>query len=480
MGYVNGEDREQVSYTLSCLDDFINDNNPVRVIDAFVDSLDMEEVKFSKTKFAVTGRPPYDPRHLLKLYIYGYMNRIRSSRRLEAETKRNLELMWLINKLNPDFKTISDFRKDNKEAISSIFKKFVLLCKGWDLFGKELVAIDGTKIRAQNSKKKNFNNDKLDKRIKELNKKIDEYLKSMDENDKTEENNSEISKSDIAKRVEELKQRKQKYETYKEILKDSGETQISETDPDSRSMPDNQKINIGYNVQTVIDDKYKLITNIEVTNEVKDINLLSSMAKKSKETLEVESLDVLADKGYYKATEIKECIDNNINVYIPKPENSIKSPEDGFQSSEFMYNDENDTYTCPGGFILEHRSNSTKKDGKLMKRYHNHSACKTCPVKDKCTKSKESKRSIDRWEHEEILIKVQQQTKENWDKYRKRQQLSEHPFGTIKRGFDSSYVLTKGLSSVRAELSLTFFTYNLKRVINILGVREILSKLAWV
>lgn len=478
MDYINGEDRNQVSYTLSCLDDFINENNPVRVIDAFVDSLDMEELKFSKIKLADTGRPPYDPKHLLKLYIYGYMNRIRSSRRLEAETHRNLELMWLINKITPDFKTISDFRKDNKEAISGIFKKFVLLCKGWDLFGKELVAIDGTKIRAQNSKKKNFNNDKLDKRIKELNEKINEYLKSMDENDRAEENSNEITKSDIAKRLEELKQRKQKYETYKETLKNSGETQISETDPDCRSMPDNQKISIGYNVQTVVDDKYKLITNIEVTNEVKDINLLSTMAKKSKETLEVQSLEVLADKGYYKATEIKECIDNNINVYIPKPENSNKSPEDGFQSSEFIYNDKNDTYTCPGGFILQHRS-SSEKDGKLMKRYHNHNVCKTCSVKDKCTKSKESKRSIDRWEHEEILIKVQQQTKENWNKYRKRQQLSEHPFGTIKRGFDLSYVLTKGLDSVSAEISLAFFTYNFKRVINILGVKEILNKLAW-
>jgi transposase len=479
MGYINGEDRDQVSYALSCLDDFINENNPVRVIDAFVDSLDMEELKFSKIKLAVTGRPPYAPKHLLKLYIYGYMNRIRSSRRLETEAIRNLELMWLMNKLTPDFKTISDFRKDNKEAISSIFKKFVLLCKGWDLFGKELVAIDGTKIRAQNSKKKNFNNDKLDKRIKEIDEKINEYLKSMDENDKNEEINSEITNCDIAKKVEELKQRKQKYETYKEILKESGETQVSETDPDSRSMPDNQKINVGYNVQTAVDDKHKLITNFEVTNEVKDINLLSSMAKKSKETLEVESLEVLADKGYYKATEIKECIDNNINVYIPKPENSNKSPEGGFQSREFIYNAQNDTYTCPGGFILEHKSSSIK-DGKLMKRYHNHSACKNCPVKNKCTKSKESKRSIDRWEHEEILIKVQQQTKENFNKYRKRQQLSEHPFGTIKRGFDSSYVLTKGLDSVRAELSLTFFTYNLKRVINILGVKEILNNLAWV
>jgi transposase len=279
MGYINGEDRDQVSYNLSCLDEFINENNPVRVIDAFVDSLDMEELKFSKIKLAVTGRPPYDPKHLLKLYIYGYMNRIRSSRRLETETNRNLELMWLMNKLTPDFKTISDFRKDNKEAISCIFKKFVLLCKGWDLFGKELVAIDGTKIRAQNSKKKNFNNDKLDKRIKEIDEKINEYLKSMDENDKNEEINSEITNCDIAKKVEELKQRKQKYETYKEILKESGETQVSETDPDSRSMPDNQKINVGYNVQTAVDDKHKLITNFEVTNEVKDINLLSSMAK---------------------------------------------------------------------------------------------------------------------------------------------------------------------------------------------------------
>ena len=438
----------------------------------------MEELRFSKIKLAVTGSPPYDPKHLLKLYIYGYMNRIRSSRRLETETNRNLELMWLMNKLTPDFKTISNFRKDNKEAISSIFKKFVLLCKGWYLFGKELVAIDGIKIRAQNSKKKNFNNDKLDKKIKEIDEKINEYLKSMDENDKNEEINSDITNCDIEKKVEELKQRKQKYETYKETLKESGETQVSETDPDSRSMPDNQKINVGYKVQTVVDDKHKLITNFEVTNEVKDINLLSSMAKKSKETLEVESLEVLADKGYYKATEIKECIDNNINVYIPKPENSYKPPEDEFQSSEFIYNAQNDTYTCLGGFILEHKSSSIK-DGKLMKRYPNHSACKTCPVKNKCTKSKESKRSIDRWEHEDILIKVQQQTKENLKKYRKRQQLSEHPFGTIKRGLDSSYVLTKGLDSVRAELSLTFFTYNLKRVINILGVKEVLNNLAW-
>lgn len=478
MGYIQGINRDQLTILPECLDDYIGEDNYTRIIDAFVESLELKEMNFLKVTPAKEGRPPYNPRDLLKLYIYGYMNRIRSSRRLEKETTRNLELIWLINKLHPDFKTIADFRKDNKEAIKEVFKRFVLLCKGWSLYGKELITVDSSKFKAWNSKKKNFNTAKLDKKIKDIDQKIDEYLAELDENDEKEPKEREITAEEIKKRIEQLKQKQIKYEEYKKVIKESGETQLSLTDSEARSMVNNQKVEVCYSVQTTVEEKNKLILDYEVTNDTREQGHLSVMGNRAKEILEVETIEALADKGYYLAVDIKQCVDDKINPYIPKPENpNAPTQEEGFRTKNFQYDQARDLYICPGKAELT-LNGTFKKDGKTFKRYNNRSACKVCKLKARCNSATRNGRNIDRWEHQEILDQVEHQTKTNWEKYRKRQSIVEHPFGTIKRGFDAYYLLTKGKSSVGAEIGLTYLTYNLKRVIKILGVKELITRLA--
>lgn len=450
---------------------------PVRVIDAFIDSLDLQKLGFLRTIPAKEGRPPYDPHDLLKLYVYGYMNRIRSSRRLETETYRNIELMWLITKLHPDFKTIADFRRDNKKSIKGVFKQFVFLCKGWNLFGTELITIDSSKFKAWNAKKKNFNTDKLNKKIKNIEEKIADYLDEMDENDAVEPDEQKITAEEIKKRIEELKQKQVKYEQYKKTIQESGETQVSLTDSEARSMVNNQKVEICYNVQTTVEETNKLILDYEVSNATKEQGYLSVMGNRAKEILEVETIEVLVDKGYYLATDIKQSIDDQITPFIPKPKNTNATPEKKFQTKNFQYDKIRDLYICPGKAELK-LNGTFKKDGKIFKRYNNRSACKICQIRAKCTYASKNGRNIDRWEHQDLLDQVEFRTKTNWEKYRKRQWIAEHPFGTIKRGFDAYYLLTKGKSSVSAEIGLTYLVYNLKRVINILGVKELRARLA--
>lgn len=477
MGYIQGIDRDQLMILPECLDDYITEDNSVRVIDAFVESLELKEKGFLKATPAKEGRPPYDPHDLLKLYIYGYMNRIRSSRRLEKEATRNLELIWLINKLHPDFKTIADFRKDNKEAVKEVFKQFVMLCKGWELFGTELITVDSSKFKAWNGKKKNFNTEKLNKKIKDIEQKITDYLEELDENDAAEPTERKVTTEEIKKRIEQLKQKQLKYEQYKEMIKETGETQISLTDSEARSMVNNQKVEVCYNVQTTVEEKNKLILDYEVTNDTRDQGHLSVMGNRAKEILGVEKIEALADKGYYLAVDIKQCVDDQINPYIPKPENPNATQEEGFRTKDFQYDQSQDLYICPAQVELTFNS-TFKKDGKIFKRYNNRAACKVCPLKAKCNSATRNGRNVDRWEHQDILDQVELQTTLNWEKYRKRQWIAEHPFGTIKRGFDAHYLLTKGKSSVGAEIGLIYLIYNLKRVMNIIGVKELRRRLA--
>lgn len=476
LGYIQGENRLQMLLIPECIDDYIDENNPVRIIDAFVASLDLKELGFQRVIPAETGRPSYHPSDLLKLYIYGYMNRIRSSRRLEKESGRNLEMLWLMGKLQPDFKTIADYRKGNKAAIKAVFRQFTLLCKKWDLYGGELIAVDGSKFKAMNSKKNNFNQAKLDKRIKDIDQKIDQYMKDIDQGDQQEETDRTIGSEEIYKRIHELLERKTTYEQYKATLEKNGETQISTTDQDARSMPTRQSVEVCYNIQSTVDDKHKLIVDFETTNQVKDHGQLSIMSKRAKEILDVDSIEVLADKGYYKAVDLKECVDHGITPYVPKPENANAGEDKEFHTENFRYDSEKDIHTCPAGQELTCR-NTYHKDNKVFKRYTNYDACRICPLRERCTKAKVHGRNIDRWEHQDILEKIQLQTKDNVQKYRKRQWLVEHPFGTVKRGFDMSYVLTKGKASVNAEIALSFLSYNLKRVIQIVGVKEMIRRL---
>lgn len=478
MAYIQGMDRKQTILFPESVDDYIEEDNPVQFVDVFVDSLDLRELRFKYSQPESTGRPPYNPADMLKLYLYGYLNRIRSSRNLEKETRRNVELMWLLKKLRPDFKTIADFRKDNKKAIKKVCREFTLLCKKIELFGGELIAIDSSKFKASNSKKHNFNQAKLKKRLKEIEEKIETYLNELDENDEKEIHLPRIDKEELKAKIKLLQERSKKYKKVMKKLKDSGQKQISLVDPDSRAMVNNQKIEICYNVQVTVDDKHKLILDHEVTNKGMDCNQLSKMSSRAKEILEVDELEVLADKGYYNALDIKECVDNGLTPYVPETESrvpkkaNIPSPE--FYNTEFRYDKERDVYICPGGQELTGRSKFAIK-GKMMKLYKS-KECVGCQLRCKCTKNKIG-RVIYRWEHEDILEDMRRRVEENPGKMKKRQWLSEHPFGTIKRGFDQGYLLTRGIEKVGAEMSLSVLAYNIKRAINIIGVRKLITYL---
>ena len=476
MRYIEGINRKSKIIFPEYIDDYITEDNPVKIIDAFVESLDMEELEFKNAIPKDKGRPGYNPKDLLKLYIYGYMNKITSSRNLEKATQTNIEIMWLLRRLTPDFKSISDFRKNNKDAINLVFKQFVALCKEWDLFGKEVVAIDGSKFRASNSKKNNFNTKSLNRKIKYLEEKIQKYMTEIEENDIKESIDRKPNKEEIKQKVQKLKDRKQKYESYKEEIEKGNTTEISTTDPDSRLMAvNNNGIDVCYNVQTVVDSKHKLIVDLDVINNPTDHGMLSKMAKSAKETFDVEELKALADKGYYNAADLKKCEKENITTYVSKQTYSNSTGESEFYIDKFKYNKDENIYICPKGKKLYSIRRKPIDENTKEIVYKNFEACGQCEFKDKCTKDKKGRqirRSID----QDFLDIVDNRTNENKELYRQRQMIVEHPFGTIKRGFGITYFLTRGLKSVKMEASLAFLAYNMKQVINILGVKEIIRR----
>jgi len=384
MEYIQGTDRRQEILFPEIIDDYIEEGNPVQFIEAFVNSLNLKELGFKHAELNSTGRPPYDPADLLKLYIYGYLNRIRSSRLLEKECRRNVEVMWLLKKLAPDFKTIADFRKDNRDAIKRVFKEFVFLCKKLDLFGGELVAIDGSKFKAVNSKKRNFNDAKLKKKLKDIEEKIEQYLEEIEENDNSEAHDRLPDKKELNGKIELLKERKEEYQELSKKLKESGKTQISLTDPDSRAMLNNQKIEVCYNVQIAVDEKNKLILDYEVTNAVEDSDQLSEMSKRAN-ILEVEELKVTADSSYYNPEEIKECLDNGIIPYVPERNaDGRKNIDPSFYKRKFTYDKEKDVYVCPAGNVLKLWATYNARTEKLYKT----EKCSSCELRLKCTSHK--------------------------------------------------------------------------------------------
>lgn len=476
MEHKEGFDRSQEILFPPKIDDYVGEENLVRFIEAFVSMLNLIELGFTHAEPKATGRPSYNPADLLKLYIYGYLNCIRSSRKLEKECLRNIEVMWLLKKLAPDHKTIADFRKNNAGAIKKVFKQFVFFCKELGLYGGEVVGIDGSKFKAVNSKKRNFNEDKLVKKLKDIEEKIEAYLKELEENDKEESSVKQPDARDIKEKIRQFEKRKSEYQELLKKLEENEETQVSLTDPDSRLMFNNQKFDVCYNVQTSIDDKNKLIVDYEVTNDATDMDQLNEMASRAKEVLEVESLEVLADKGYYNPDEIKKCIDNNMIPYVPehKPKQSEEKsvPIPRFYDRDFKYDAGRDVYICPQGNELTFGVMS-KRRGKMMKKYRSDS-CSGCEFRSKCTGNR-NRRVIFRWEHEEILDDMRQRVKDDGEVAKKRNCLCEHPFGTIKRGLNQGYLLLKGLKKVGGEIGLTMLVYNIRRVINILGVRKLME-----
>jgi transposase len=476
MGYIRGTDRSEVLLFPEALDDYITKGNTVRFIDALVSSLDMADLGFTNAEPAATGRPAYDPADLLKLYIYGYLNRVRSSRMLERETRRNVEVMWLLSKLTPDFKTIADFRKDNLASIKLVCQEFTLICKKLELFGGELVAIDGSKFRAVNSRKRNFNPTKLARIIKSIDERIAAYLVEMEQQDALEPADAKLSVEELQARINQLKQRKQLHQSLAEGLKESGEQEVSLTDPESRLMSVGQGLDVCYNVQTAVDSKHKLIVHHEVTNLADDHEHLVPMAVAAKQTLGVETVELVADKGYYSGEEVKKCEEEGIVTYIPKPHVSPKLKKELFTKDDFRYDSTTDTYTCPEGAQLTHRFTTGERKG-TMQRYYRTTACKSCAARSRCTENKRG-RTIKRLIDEAVLERMAERLRGSPEKMKLRSSLVEHPFGTMKRGMNQGYFLMKGVAKVGTEISLTVLAYNIRRVLNILGVGQMIEAVA--
>jgi len=471
--YVEGQDRTQSALFPERLDDWIHEDSTVRVIDVFVDELDLRKLGFERADPAATGRPAYSPATLLKIYVYGYLNRVQSSRRLESEAQRNLELIWLTGRLAPDFKTIADFRRDNGEAIRKVCKEFVLLCRRMKLFTEGIVAIDGSKFKAVNNRDKNFTDRKLQARIEQLEDSIKRYLIELDRADRDATAVLPGRVAHLKEKIARVKQQMQALEGIGEQMKESEDGQISLTDPDARSMATSGRGTgiVGYNVQTAVDAKHHMIVAHEVTNVGHDRDQLANMAKLAKAATGEGELIALADRGYYEGYEILGCERAGIAAVVPKPMTSNNLADGLFDKRDFIYDDKKDQYRCPAGQIAIYRFTS-EESGKTLHKYWS-STCPQCPMKPRCTKSKY--RRIARWEHEGILEVVQDRLDGAPDAMRLRRQTVEHVFGTLKAWMGSSHFLTRTLPRVRTEMSLQVLAYNLKRAIKILGAGPLIA-----
>jgi transposase len=472
--FVAGSDRTQSTLLPECLDDFIDDSNPVRVIDAFVDALDLAELGFDSVEPAATGRPSYHPSVLLKLYIYGYLNRVQSSRRLEREAGRNVEVMWLLGRLAPDHKTIADFRKDNGGAIKKVCARFVELCRRLGLLSKASVAIDGSKFKAVNNRDKNFTSAKVERRRRQLEESVSRYLSQLDTADLQDPSETlTLKKARIKEKLEKLKSEMAKLAAIERQVPAAPDQQISLTDPDSRSMATSGRGSgvVGYNVQVAVDTEHHLIVAHEVTNVGNDTAHLSNIAGQTKAALGVEKLEVIADRGYFDGEEILACDQADITVTLPKPQRSGAKSEGRFGKQDFVYLADEDVYRCPAGETLRYRF-TAEEQGQKLRRYWT-DACRTCPIKAHCTTGKE--RRITRWEHEEVVEAVQERLDKNPDAMRTRRETVEHPFGTMKMRMGATHFLTKTLPKVATEMALCVLTYNLTRVLNIVGIEPLMT-----
>jgi transposase len=470
MKHRSGLDRSQSLMFPERLEDYVGAENPVRFLDAFVTSLDLHGLGFAKAQVAPTGRPPYDPADLLKLYLYGYLHRVRSSRLLEAECQKNVEVIWLTGKQAPDHKTIADFRKDNLKPLRAVSRQFTLLCRQLELFGGQLLAIDGSKFGAVNAREANFNAARLQELMARADARLAEYLKEMDSADASEPGEATLSPEELAAKIAALQERQ---DWHKELLGqlDQEQKQISTTDADSRKMPTAQGMVVGYNAQVAVDAKHKLIAADEVTNEVTDLKQLATVALAAKGNLEVKQTEVVADAGYYNAAEVSRCVEQNITPYLPKADTSANSARGLYGKSRFKYDEHKDVYVCPAGAELTHRF-ATYELGREL-RYYRARGCKACALKQQCTRNK-ANRTITREENEGLMEAMAQRMKAQPWKFKLRKTLAEHPFGTIKRWFGYTHFLLKGLEKVRCEWSLTTLVYNLKRVLNLVSFEKLM------
>ncbi len=475
--FVEGVDREQSTLFPDRLEDWIGDDNPVRVIDVFVDELDLGGLGFDRVDPKVTGRPGYHPSVLLKLYIYGYLNRVQSSRRLEREAGRNVEVMWLTGRLVPDHKTIADFRKDNGPEIRKVCSQFVALCRQLDLFAEASVAIDGSKFKAVNARDRNFTRAKRQRRLEQIEESVERYLHQLDSADRQEPSLARTTETARLKdKIAILKEEMGRLAKFEARMLATPDQQISLTDPDARSMATSGRGSgmVGYNVQAAVDTKHHLIVAHEVTNVGSDRSQLSAIAKQAKAALGVDRLDAVADRGYFKGEEILACDEAGITVTLPKPLTSGIKANGRFGKQDFVYLADEDVYRCPAGERLVYRFTNQEK-GLTLRRYWTN-ACQACAIKDRCTTGKQ--RRITRWEHEHVLETVQQRLDEHPEKMRQRRETVEHPFGTIKYWMGYTHFQMKTLKRVRTEMALHVLAYNLKRVMNIIGIGPLIAAMS--
>ena len=470
--FIEGENRYQSTLFPERLDDYIGEDSAVRVIDVFVDELDLSGLGFRIEPQAL-GRPAYHPALMLKVYVYGYLNRVQSSRRLERECQRNVELMWLTGRLAPDFKTIADFRKDNGEAIRLVCREFVMLCRKLNLFADAFVAIDGSKFKAVNNRDRNFTKAKLKRRLEQIDESIERYLGQLASADRQAGEVAEAKSERLHDKIAKLKEEIGRLKKLEVRMLEHPDEQISLTDPDARSMATSGRGTgmVGYNVQVAVDTTHHLIVEHEVTNVGHDRTALAKMATRTQDTLGEKPLSVVCDRGYYRSEEILACDEAGITTYLPKPQTSGSQAEGRFGKRDFIYVAEDDEYECPAGERLIWRFQAVEK-GQVLNRYWS-SACPECDLRAQCTTSKY--RRVTRWEHEEVLEAAQTRLDLAPEVMRVRRQTAEHPFGTLKAWMGYTHFLTKTLEHVSTEMGLNVLAYNLTRVMNILGPRTLID-----
>src|SRR3984893_5577359 len=472
--FVEGVDRGQSTLFPECLDDWVDEDNPVRVIDVFVNALDLGALDFGGVDPKATGRPSYHPAILLKLYVYGYLNRVQASRRLEREAGRNVEVMWLTGRLVPDHKTIADFRKNNGRAIRQVCSRFVVLCRTMGLFAEAGVAIDGSKFKAVNNRDKNFTRAKMQRRMAQIEESVARYLHQLDSADRQEPSLARTTKSTrLKEKIAKLKEEMQRLKALDVQMLATPDQQISLTDPDARSMATSGRGSgvVGYNVQVAVDTKHHLIVTHEVTNDGSDRAQLANVACEAKRVLGVGELEAVADRGYYSGEEILKCHKAGIAVTLPKPVTSGIEAKGRFGKQDFVYLSDEDVYRCPAGEKLKYHY-TNEEDGQQLQRYWTNT-CRDCALKPRCTTGKE--RRITRWEHEHVLEAVQKRLDKNPLAMRQRRETAEHPFGTLKMRMGATHFLMKRLPKVAIEMALHVLAYNLTRVMNIMGCRPLMA-----
>src|SRR5499427_3099805 len=472
--FVEGRDRAQLILLPECLDDFVGEDNPVRVVDAFIEELDLAVLGFAGVVPEVTGRPSYHPATLLKIYLYGYLNQVQSSRRLERETRRNLEVMWLTGRLTPDFKTIADFRRDNGLAIRAVCSQFVALCRRLDLLTHAVIAIDGSKFKAVNNRDKNYTVTKVKKRMEQVDASIARYLAALDRSDREEGDIAEAKANRLKEKITALRSQMQFLKGMERQVENAFDHQVSLTDPDARSMATSGKGTgiVGYNVQTAVDVANHLIVAHEVTNVGHDRTQLVPMALRAQEATGNEEITVLADRGYFNGDQVLACENTGVLPCVPKTLTSGNPKRGLFTGQDFIYDAEKDHYTCPAGEHLTRGLVRSDRRGDVD-HYRHLTACFTCPLKPKCTPDKLKR--IKRWTHEGVLDAMQARLDRMPDAMGVRRQTVEHPFGTFKSWMGSTHFLTRTLDKVRTEISLHVLAYNMERMITIIGVGPLLQ-----